>query len=551
MVEETPKTAESPIPIERLKKTLTQLQGTTERTNFENLWQTAAEFCKPNKSDIKQTATKGERKVPKRITDKCIEALRGFVKGMFSYAVGTGKFYTMQSLDPELKDDREALEWFEGVVRTMDEELRSNSNFEEQVMQNFEELGYIGTGLTSSEWHDGGLNFRTMQIENYWFALTARQKLDKVYTRQMLTAEQIDQEFFAEEMGNPFAKPGICNSGANDYEDTEHVVIRATCRNPKFKMGSIIPEEKRFISVYYLDEQNEVFSIDGHDSFPFHLSRLYSNDSESHGRSCFMDCEKTASLLNDERLTLIRGGKNRADPPWVEAADSRVRHIRTNEIHKVIYDPTSLGGPPQQMDIRSDVGITEALIKSDEDLIDRAFYIKSFNPLIGEKNMSATETIERMQLSLSETTPMIYKWYRDYLTSLLRRAFELLERKGKFEDPPSTLKGTKIGFVFVSKAAMALKQLDTLGMMNNFEKAKAISELLPEILDNYDPDKMAAIAGESDNVMGTIMRKPKEVKAIRAARAAAQKQQKDIEAANMIAQTANQAGMTGAPGPQQ
>lgn len=528
-----------PISIETLDKEHGKLSSDPERLNFETQWQNGADMCNPADSDIKREQTGGGRKVPKRVTDVCIEACRTFMKGMYSFSVGTGSFFNVTINDHDLLKKAEVKAWLAECTRRMLYELRG-SNFEAEAMQTFFEMGYIGTALTASEWLDGGLNFRTQHISQYWISVDAKNRVNKVFCMKQLTADQIDEEYYLGEIPSPFPKPDeIADAVSSGMGNKMFDVIQACCKNPNFKAKSLLPEEKRFISTYYLRGLKKPLLIDGHDTFPFHTARLYKSKNETYGRSCFMDCEKTAYLLNDERITIIRGGKNRADPPWIEAADARTRHIRTNEIHKVIYDPTSLGGAPVQADIKGDVGITERMIEIDTEIIDRAFYKNSFNPLLGLKNMSATEAIERLNMGLSETTPMAVKWYREYLVGLLRRSYGLLDQKGRLPEPPDSLNGTKLEFEFVSKAALALLQLESYGVMEAYEKIALISDRQPEVLDNVNVDAMANIITDAANVTTLMLNSEKEVKSTRAVRAQQQADAKELEAAPVVADAAS------------
>lgn len=522
-----------------LEKRLDKLKTTSERQNSENRWQVAADYCNPNDNDIKRLKTKGQRKTPKRVTDVGIQSCRKFMKGMYAFAIGSGNFFGMRSADRELREHQDHNKYFSSVSQTMLYYLRS-SNFDAEVMRCFYELGYIGTGITWSEYLDRGLNFITQHISRTWLDFDAKDRVRRVFVERDLDAEAIIDEFFDDELTSQFEIPSKVSQWAEAGNTDELTVVQSTCKNKKYVRDSILPHERRYITTYYLKDSKEPLRVDGHTTFPFHVARLYKGTNESYGRSCFDDCEKTVSLLNDERLTLIRGAKNRADPPWLEAADSRTRHVKTNAIHKVIYDPTAIGGPPQQMDIKSDVGVTEAMIQIDTKVVEDAFYVSSFNPLMGLKNMTATEAMERLNLGLSDTAPVTTNWYFEYLTGMLRRCYVLLDSKGKFPPPPAFLEGKPFEFEFTSKAALALKQIERYGMMNSWNDAVNVANGgRPDILDNYDVDAIARIGAESDNVDNIILLDKKVVKQVRDNRAAMQERKLKVQESVMMADAEN------------
>ena len=535
-----------PEEVETISKRLSTLQGSSERLNFEERWQIGADYCNPNDSDIKRHKTQGQRRVPSRVTDVGIQSNRKFMRGMYSFAVGSGVFFGMRAADRELRNAEGHNKYFGDVAQTMLYYLRS-SNFDAEVMRCFYNLGHIGTGITWSEYLDQGLNFLTQHISRTWLDFDAKDRIRRTFVEKDLDAEAIMDEFFDDGPNNQFPVPQkVKDAAANPSNDTDITIVQATFKNRTYIKDSIRPDERRYVSVYYMRDTKEPLRVDGHKTFPFHVGRLYKGANENYGRSCFDDCEKTVSLLNDERLTLIRGAKLRADPPWMEAGDSRTRHIKTNAVHKIIYDPTALGGPPQQANIKSDVGITVEMIALDTKIVEDAFYVSSFNPLLGLKNMTATESMERLNLGLSDTAPITTQWYYEYLQPLLRRVYVLLDDKGKFPRPPAFLEGKPFEFEFTSKAALALKQIETYGMMATWDNARTISEGgRPDVMDNYDVDTMARISAEASNVDNLILVDEKVKKGIREGRAAADDHKRKVEEAVMLADASNKAGLSG------
>jgi len=516
---------------EQKLKHLDKLKGSEERNNFETLWQAGADFCNPENSDIRRDSGKGERRNLRRITDVGIEARRRFATGMFSYAIGTGKFFTFRTDDKELMDNEEVGRWFNDVDRVTMSELKE-SNFDAEVLQGFGELSYIGTTNTFSEWYDGRLNFKTQHISQYWIDVDARGRVDYVFVEFEFNAKQMITEFGEDNV------PDFITEAYNSSSTEEFVVVQCCGKNHDYKEDSINPLHREFVSEYIMRKGNEVIRTDGYDTFPFSVARLYKARNEVYGRSCYMECSKTISLHNDERITLIRGAKNRADPPWVEAADSRTRHMRNNEVSKVIYDPTSLGGAPVQMDMKNDVGITIEMLKMDEETIFKAFYIPAFNPLLDQQNMTATETMQRIDIGLAEVSPPLAKWQAEYATPLLERVFDILNRKDRYPKMPDILEGRKFKIDYVSKASLALKQLEVYGAMDSWEKATIVGQFRPEILDNFNVDELANLFMESNNVSNAIDMTTDDVAVIRKIRSDKAEKQQQVENMPVVADAA-------------
>ena len=57
--------------IESLIKMYKREKSSSERTNFENLYESAASFCNPSADNIQSKRSKGQRDDTERITDNC------------------------------------------------------------------------------------------------------------------------------------------------------------------------------------------------------------------------------------------------------------------------------------------------------------------------------------------------------------------------------------------------------------------------------------------------------------------------------------------------
>jgi hypothetical protein len=63
----------------------------TERSNFNDIYETCAEFCNPKADDIQSKKTAGERTDSQRVTDIGIKARRMFTAGMMSHLFPQGQ----------------------------------------------------------------------------------------------------------------------------------------------------------------------------------------------------------------------------------------------------------------------------------------------------------------------------------------------------------------------------------------------------------------------------------------------------------------------------
>ena len=60
-------------------------KSSSERSNFDDLYQSCAEFCNPKNDDIQKTKVAGDRKDSERLIDIGIKARRMFTAGMMAH----------------------------------------------------------------------------------------------------------------------------------------------------------------------------------------------------------------------------------------------------------------------------------------------------------------------------------------------------------------------------------------------------------------------------------------------------------------------------------
>lgn len=517
------------------------LKTSTERTNAEQNWQSGAEFCNPPNSDITSISAKGSRKSVARVTDVGIKARRKFASNMYGYKIGGSRFFEYRLKNRKLADNENVKRWLSDVNNITYTELMS-SNFPSQVYQGFGELSYIGNTVMFIE--DGGdrsLNYKTQNIARTYIDVNSKGLVDTVFMDLPFTARQIAQEF--PDATLPEKVQAALDAGSME----EFCVIHAVVENTDYKKGSLNPKKRKWAGLYMLQFDNqepELLRQDGYDEFPCAVGRLHRTHGEIYARGCFTEVWSSLQLNNDQNVTLIRSAQLKAEPDFLEPAGSNMRRIRSHGMSKIIYDPTAtFGAKPEQLVVNNDVGVTDAMIQKTEAEILEGFFANAFNPLAGaEREMTATETMERIDLGLAEVSPLLYNT-REYDNAIMLRTFGILYRAGKYPDVPAELDGMDTADIldveYISKAALALRQLQLYGVNATIEQIGLVGQIDPTIWDNFDGDAYARFAAETNNVPLEVLKPSKQVKKERDARAQAEQQQQMVNNAPMMADAVN------------
>jgi len=526
--------------IKKHLKHRTALKTATERTNAEQNWQSGADFCNPPNSDITSLSAKGSRKSVARVTDVGIKARRKFASNMYGYKIGGSRFFDYRLKSRKLADNENVKRWLSDVNNITYSELMS-SNFPSQVYQGYGELSYIGTTAMFIEGGiDRALNFKTQNITNTYIDVNSKGLVDTVFMDLPFTARQIEQEF------PDVTLPDKVQAALDAASQEEFCVIHAVVSNSDYEKGSLNPKKRKWAGLYLLQFDNqepELLRQDGYDEFPVSVGRLHRTHGEIYGRGCFSEVWSSLQLNNDQNVTLIRSAQLKAEPDFLEPAGSNMRRVRSHGMSKIIYDPTAtFGAKPEQLVVNNDVGVTDMMIQKTEQEILDGFFVNAFNPLMDQKNMTATETMERIDLGLSEVSPLLYNT-REYDNTTMHRVFGVLYRAGKYPDPPAELDGMDTAEIldveYTSKAALALRQLQLYGVNSTIEQVGLVGQVNPEIWDNFDADAFARFAAETNNVPNEILKPVKDVEKQRAKRAKDQQQQQMMNNAPMMADAVN------------
>ena len=516
------------------------LKNSEERLNAENNWQAGAEFCNPPNANITMISQKGGRKSVARVTDVGIKARRKFASNLYGYKIGGSRFFEYRVKDRKLAESENVKRWLTDVNNITYVELMS-SNFPNQTYLGYSELGYIGTTIMFVEKGvDRLLNFKTQDIGKTYIDVDSKGYVDTVIMDLSFTARQIEQEFQKADLPD---KVVVALDTGSMQEFTVIFDVRA---NDDYKKGSLNPKKRKYIGVYMIEQGNDdpkELRVDGYDEFPVPVGRLHRTHGEIYGRGCFTEVWSSLNLNNDQQVSLIRSANLKAEPPFLEPAGSNMRAIRAKGMSKIIYDPTAtFGAKPEQLVVANDVGITDVMIQKTEEEILDGFFVNAFNPLMNQqREATATETMARIDLGLSEVSPVLYS-LREYDNVILHRVFGILLRAGAFPEVPAELDGLDASEIldieYTSKAALALKQLQAYGVQNTLEQVGMVGQVKPDVWDNFDADAYAQFMADTNNVPNSILNSTKEVADIRAARAEAQQQQAMVQAAPQLADAA-------------
>ena len=472
-------------------------KSSSERSNFNTLYEAAASFCNPSSDNIQSKRAKGQRDDVQRITDIGIKARRMFTAGMMSHLFPQGQNWIR--VVPQNRD----LNQVDNVTRALSSVTKKfvraieDSNFYEEMGQCIDHCGYIGTTALYCEPTDVRmLNFRSHYINQFYFCENYLGEVDTVIREFKLTARQAVQQF-----GEDCPEDIVTLASEPKTSTREFNFIHVVMPRNNYKIDSIEKSEKRIASYYISLEHQKIIMESGFDEMPYSVARFYKTNYEKYGRSPALEVFSTLPLINRMEVSRIRGAERVSNPPWLAPNDGSVRRI-SNDQGSIIY--WNAGNPlskPEQLRPMDNVVVNDAMIQKKEEEIMDAFYVPLFNPLMNKKNMTAFESAERLNLSLQFLTPAVNRLNKYFVTPILERAFGIMLRNGMFPELEiEELSGANLEFDLVGKASIASRQIELFGTMTAMSQMMQIAQYKPEILDNVNADQTARFIQEVNMV---------------------------------------------------
>ncbi len=505
----------------------------SERNNFESLWQDAAEWCNPKADSIQKKHVQGERKSDRRLIDVGIKARRMFTAGMMSHLFPNGQnWLRIVTKDPDVMKNDIAARALNSATNKFIEDI-NNSGFYLEMGQSVGNFGDIGTTCIYTELHKGSLNFRSHYIDSFYIRQNYREEVDTIFRSFTITARQAKQQFGDDA---PQRVKDCDDTKAGQEFNFVHIVMPRS----DYKNGSVNKQKKPIASYYICEQEKEWKMKSGFDEMPYAVGRFYKTNYELYGRSPAIEVSRTLPMINSMELTRIRSAERVSSPPWLAPNDGSVRRISNDQGSIIYWNPNNPNSKPEQLIAQDNPMVNDEMITRKEEEVLDAFYVPLFNPLHDKQNMTAFESGQRIDLSLQFLNPAVNRIEREFVKPILKRAFSLQLRAGRFPelDIPE-LSDVDIDFELVGKASLATRQIEMFGSMNALEQIGMVGQVKPEVWDLINADEFAKLALEVGMAPNRISHSTEEVEATRQKRAAEAAQERQMLATGAAAEAAS------------
>ena len=530
---------------EELIKRFDKLTG--DRGTWEQHWEEIAERILPRQTGFLDSGsgsgfTKGEKKTQKVFDSTPSIALDRFAAVMDSMLTPRqSKWHGLRATDEALNKDFEVRQWFDTVNQLLfNMRYSPKANFAGQNAERFVSMGAFGTGSLFVDYDvKSGLRYRCVNSKDTYFLENHVGMIDTVFRRFRFTARQAIQRWGTERMPEKIIKAYENPNQQDQSFEFVHVVMPNEDYNPQRSDA----RGKPYASVYICKESKQfVAPVGGYGSFPYSISRYVTAPDEVYGRGPAMIALPDIKMLNEMAKTDIRAVHKLVDPPLLLHDDG----VMGNGAMSINLTPGGLnvGGVNrdgrqmiQPLSTNARVDINEQKMQQRRDSIDNAFLVTLFQILIETPRMTATEALIRSQEKGMLLTPTMGRQQSEALGPLVERELDLLSQHNLLPEMPQALIEAEGEYEITYDSPMSRMQRaeELVGVQRTMELLTPFAQINPDVMDIFDPDKLAQLTAEVSGVPMPVLRSPDEVAQLRQSRQEQQQAQQMAEMAQPLA----------------
>jgi len=452
------------------------------------VWREVRQYVMPTYSDF---LTEGGARGMNIFDTTAIEARKRLAAGMYNWMAPPDKrWFEIVPQDDDLAKDEECKDYFAEVTKVIALAM-ANSNWASVLIQ---ALNNLACGLDAVVYcEDGGhstvLNFKSFPIETVCYSENSRGRVDTVFRELEMTSRQLLQEFGNDDLPEKIRREGEDPRQQDKKRKILHAVFPRCDRDPECLDNKNMP----FADVYIELETKKIIYESGFEEYPFAVCRFDKSDNETYGRGPGLDMLPTIKMLNRMQQAYIIAAERSADPSWLVPDGSLMSKDFNRDPGAVIpYKPDVNGAKPEILPEGGNSPKEFQDIKEVQNNIKVGFYWDIFDPLGDLKQITATEAEIRNEGKMIPFAPIAGNLHSELFRVVIHRVFGIVSRRGLLPPPPQKLLDKPdYKIEFVSKIALSIKKIESLGWLQTEASLANIAAVKPDIMDNFNLDDIA------------------------------------------------------------
>ena len=504
----------------------------TDKENWVQRMQDVADYVIPHRDDIRGTLVTGERKGTKIYDGTAQGAAVLATNGIHGYHVSPAfPWFKYVMSRKDVNRMKEVRLWLEDVEFGMYTAL-TRSNFYSEIWSYIYDGFTLATASMTAEedFVDGRIMFESVHPGEAYISENKFGEVDIFHRKRKRTTRKLIQMFGEKNL------PEIVTMNADTNPFAEFKVINAVFPREEFDDRLKDVKNKRYASVWMLEEGNHIMKVSGFDNFPYSVWRYMKTGKDAYGVSpahLVMADIKGLQLMSKT----IQGAAQLAIDPAYNVpsylqgkVQLRPRGFNYTENQDTITPVNTGSNYP--------IGIDREQAKQQS--IENRFHVDVFllltrlNLQSGQRTLGEVEELmgEKAAVLGAELGPL-----NTQLDNMLDQVYKIEQDAGRIPPPPDILKelaqedpGLRFDPVYQGPLAQAQRERFSRNPIRKFIlDLGPIIELDPEVVDNYDFDAMSRVLADIDGIPEETKNDIDKVKAIREGRALAQQEAQQQE----------------------
>jgi hypothetical protein len=497
-----------------------------DQSNFRTLWQEIAEYTFPRKSNITRMTTPGARQTDRLFDSTAIRANEEFAAAMQGSLTSPAlEWWRLTMRNRELQRVKRVADWLE-ECRHIQNAAYNDSNLYSELNENYLDLGAFGIGCLfvaeRAPTRDtfSGFSFKALSPGEYVIGEDPEGNVDQLIRAFELSGRAATALFGESKL------PEKIRETVRDKPEQTHQFLHAVYPRQSYNGTKRDASNMPFSSCYLgRDDASTIIAESGFMEFPFMVPRFAKTSGEVYGRGPGMTALPDVRTLNRAIELKLKSWAKVIDPPLLVLDDGVVGTVKlTPAALNVVRNLEAIR--PLESGARFDVtAIEEENLKKS---IGRTYYIDLLRLPDGPQ-MTATETSVRYEQQQRVLGPALWRILHELLTRLIERGFMMMYRRHAFPDPPPELQeGGDIDVRYEGPMSRAQRSADLTAISRTYSLVAPMAETHPEVLDNFDHDKIVRHIGDVAGMPSILYRSPEEVAGIRDARQQAHAQEQQM-----------------------
>lgn len=565
----------------------------TRSSVFDPAWQQISQYFLPDLSDINTEKTEGTtgwfdriyESCPIRAAATCSIGVRNWVTPATDQWLGLAppsnlpkqaqpqlspraqRMVPQQATDTDENGQDDATRWCSQTAEELTSALASCNFY--SVIQPFNRGACVfGTALMFCEEGKTELyRFEQFKVGTFCVAENDQKIVDTVFRWFKLTVRQAVQKFCKRAADGTYDTSNLPKKIQECFEksryDEKFTFLHCVYPNEDYASDKLGKDGMAVSSVYLAVDEKKIVQEAGYEEMPYFCLRWsrWGTDDQPWGCSPAFETIMEARQLNFVTQFQDALAELKAFPRFLYP-DNLDGNVQLAAGGVTTYEADKPNAIPKEWMTQGESGEVIQMLERKCKAIDDAFFVdifRMFDQLEGKQQRTAFEIAQRLGEKLDKFTGTFDQYVTELINPLVRRLLGIAIRAGRLSQAPASLMVQPGGdpkaqpqlavprIVINSRVTLAIKSLRNAGVQNTLQTLMPLAETNPQILDNFDLDKLARDTGRNFGMPEKDFRAMKDVIEIRDQRAQQQQAQQAADLAEKMGGTVADLGKAPKP----